>query len=92
MAQAYVFVCQTQNGTTINNGIGLAADARQVPHCPGTGTWQTITYAEPAGAFNPADLDPATLAQAFGSGFVVVSVGLLLAFALRLIIHMVRNA
>lgn len=88
MPTVTVFVCAS-GGTTIPNV--TLTDTRQVPHCPSGGTWQAITYAEPMGQFDPSQLEPAQLAAAFGAGFVTLGTGLLLAWAVRLIVGAIAD-
>ena len=93
MATAVVFVCAGVDGQTIDNGrttSGLSADLRQVPHCPSGGTWTVIEYVDPSTLDTTLDLNQ--LSMAFGSGFSVVGVGLLLAFAVRVVVRSVRDA
>lgn len=92
MPTVVVFVCPGGNGTTIANTSGqLINDGRQVPHCPSGGTWQTV---ELGGNVSVGDqpLDHAQLAEAFGAGFVILGIGLVMAFAVRLIVRSVRDA
>ena len=53
-------------------------------------TWQAmeVTVAEP---FDVSSLDMARLGCAFGAGFTVMGIGLLMAFGLRLIIRFVHE-
>lgn len=89
MATVTVFVCNGGGGTTIPNV--TLTDTRPVPHCASGGAWQTVTYAEAAGGFDPADLDPSELAAAFGAGFIVMGTGLVLAWALRAVLRAIWN-
>ncbi|TJY55757.1 hypothetical protein E4T66_20465 [Sinimarinibacterium sp. CAU 1509] len=94
MASAYLFQCAGADGVVIANTAGSLGgnDGRGVPHCPSGGTWTLIEYAEPAQAFNPADLDPAILAEAFGAGLVVVGTGMVIAWAIKAVIRQVRGS
>ncbi len=88
MPSAYVFTCPGQNGTTIPNGIGLAADGRLVPHCPSGGTWTAITYAEEVPQFDAAAWIQSPQGQQqfgghFAAGFTLVAVAYVIGWGVR---------
>lgn len=77
-----------------------------VAHCPETATTGSTVdpggnfYAhcsEPLvnvlvnAPFDSASIDPATASAAFGAGFVALGIGILMARAIRLIVHFVRD-
>lgn len=92
MTTAIVLVCPGGNGTFIANQSGLSPDGRMVPHCPSGGEWREIQYVEQLSeAFDPSTLDPAQLSAAFGVGFAVMGVPLVMCWAVRLVISAVRS-
>lgn len=54
-------------------------------------TWEVITFAEPANSFDPAALDPATLATAFSAGFISLGGGLLVIAAGRAVLRAIKG-
>lgn len=61
------------------------------PNCP-SATWTEVHYVEPVNSFDPATLDAEILAQAFAVGFIVMGTGLLMAWAVRMIISLVHSS
>lgn len=84
MPATTVFVCPPEFVTTVPSG------GTDLPACAtGEGQWQTVLLAEP---FDPATLNSAELAAAFGAGFVVLGTGLAIAWAARFFIAAIRSA
>lgn len=78
MATLSVFVCPGGSQVLLTDPSGA-----QYPGCAtGQGSYQQVDVAE---SFDPSQLDGGELAGAFGAGFIVVGVGLCIAWACRLV-------
>lgn len=84
MARVWVFQCSegrvTYTVTLSQNQYGACANAK--------GSWIEIDSVAP---FDPSQLDPVELAEAWAAGFVVVGVGLVLAIPFRLLLKAIRS-
>lgn len=80
MSVVIVYTCPS----IANADIGLGG----VPMCS-DGVWQVLEVVAPV---NMDDFDPAAAGSAFGAGFLILGTGLILAFAVRLIVRFVRDA
>lgn len=77
----YVPIC---DGLLVDSGSPLA------PTC--SGTWRlNIDASGIPGAFDISVLDPASLASAFGAGFLLVGTVLVVAIPARLIVEQIRR-
>lgn len=80
VATAIVYTCPSiTNAAILLGGVPQCAD----------GSWQVLEVAAPV---NMDDFDPAAAGSAFGAGFLILGTGLILAFAIRLIVRFVRDA
>lgn len=85
MASVNVFTCPA--GQTQITVVGLSG--RYTGTCSnGQGAWQSVTLAEP---FDPATIDPAEAAMAFGAGFGLIVTGMLLSWPVRIIVRAVKE-
>ena len=64
----------------------LSVTLSRTPQC--SGTW---TLVQAPDQFDPSTLDPVSLAQAFGVGFVVIGTPLAAIFAARAILKMLKG-
>jgi hypothetical protein len=83
MATVTAFVC---NGTTSIRTVNLATD--QYGTCQsGQGQWKTFEVVEP---FNPANLNSAELSGGYGAGFVVMAIGLVIAWSAKQVVRAIK--
>lgn len=57
-----------------------------VPVC--SSTWEVLPYTPP---FDPSQLDPTFLAQAFGAGFTLVSTCMVMAMGIRALLTFIKK-
>lgn len=88
-----VYTCEPGNAGTETANSGLAGQTDPVPTCSDGGAWvESNQLYQDAFAFQVSQLDPAILAAAFGAGLVTLGTGLLIVWAMRLILSAVRSA
>lgn len=81
-----VYTCTEGDQGTYSPWLGMSA-----PTCSSGGSWVDIDVNAYEG-FDPSDLNPAHASAAFGSGFVLLGTGMVLAFAIKLIVRHITGA
>lgn len=94
MTTLYLVNCANASGTTIPNGIGLAADSRLVPHCPGGASWvqvesNTLSFDLATWLETPAN--QAEFAAFFAAGFTLVAVAYTTGWGVRVLLSMISG-
>ncbi|WP_416199634.1 hypothetical protein [Pseudomonas helleri] len=56
------------------------------PHC--SGAWEAVQVQQP---FDPSQLDPALLAQAFGVGFTLPATFIILSIGIRTLLNFIKS-
>ena len=89
----WVFTCAT--GRSIEND--PLNNAKQIPKCnSGAGSWIQINHwteqeIQDLVVIEPNEIDPEQAAEAWGVGFTVVSIGLLIAAGFRAVVNLLRD-
>lgn len=56
------------------------------PQC--SGSWEAVQLQPP---FDPSQLDPVTIAQAFGSGFMLIAGFMILSMGIRAVLNFIKT-